>query len=160
MAAPNTLCMPRVARLLLLLPNNYELGVHTQPSCTSLLYLRLHSPLYVRGKEISAGASAKFTSGHDDEREKERERDTCFILKETAGVNRKMRYVCLHRRWFLSASKLFFSVTDSFSATVFLSSPPFPLGLSFSSHRGLRYTYPGSLYPTAFLLRPGGRRRP
>lgn len=122
MAAPNTLCMPRVARLLLLLPNNYELGVHTQPSCTSLLYLRLHLPLYVRGKEISAGASSKFTSGHDDERE----RDTCFILKEATGVNRKMRYVCLHRGWFLSASKLFFSVTDSFSVTVFLRSPPFP----------------------------------
>jgi len=36
-AAPNTLCMPRVARLLLLLPNNYP--VH--PSRTSLLYLQL-----------------------------------------------------------------------------------------------------------------------
>lgn len=79
MAAPNTLCMPRVARLLLLLPNNYEPGVHTQPSCTSLLYLRLHSPLYVGAEEISAGALSKFTSSHDDERE--RERYMCYIFK-------------------------------------------------------------------------------
>lgn len=86
MAAPNTLCMPRVARLLLLLPNNYELGVHTQPSCTSLLYLRLHSPLYVGGKEISAGASAKFTSGHDDERE--RETRVSFQRKQLASIER------------------------------------------------------------------------